>query len=49
MASEFTMLLGESVYAALAPVLLQIWQERGGRMRESWGRPVPLGMPSWAR
>lgn len=49
MESEFRSLLGDEVYDALRPVLDQVWAERGARLRESWGRPVALGMPHWAR
>ena len=49
MESEFRSLLGDEVYAALRPVLDQVWAERGARLRESWGRPVALEMPRWAR
>jgi hypothetical protein len=48
MESEFTWLLGADVYAALRPVLDQVWAERGERLRRSWGTPVALGMPHWA-
>lgn len=49
MESEFSLLLGADVYAALRPVLDQVWAERAERLRGSWGRPVALGMPRWAR
>jgi hypothetical protein len=48
MESEFSWLLGADVYAALRPVLDQVWAERGERLRRSWGQPVALGMPHWA-
>ncbi len=47
MASEFSFLLGDDVYATLLPVLDQIWDERGARLQESWGTPVPLETPRW--
>jgi hypothetical protein len=49
MASEYSTLLGESVYAALLPVLDEIWVERGQRLKRNWGRPVSLPAPRWAR
>lgn len=49
MARQYTTLLGESVYAALLPVLNQVWAERGERLKRSWGRPTALSAPTWAR
>ena len=49
MATEFSFLLGEDVYGTLLPVLEQAWAERGERLRKTWGTPVPLEMPRWAR
>jgi hypothetical protein len=49
MATEFSYLLGDDVYAALLPALEQAWEERGARLRASWGTPVPLETPSWRR
>jgi hypothetical protein len=48
MASEYSSLLGEDVYATLAAALEEIWAERGLRLRRTWGTPVPLEMPKWA-
>jgi hypothetical protein len=45
MASEYSTLLGESVYGALLPVLEEIWVERGKRLKGNWGRPVQLQAP----
>jgi len=49
MASEYTTLLGESVWNALVPTLEQIWRERGEQLSRSWGQPVELHPPRWAR
>ncbi len=49
MATEFSFLLGEDVYGTLLPVLEQAWAERGERLQKTWGTPVPLETPKWAR
>ncbi len=49
MASEYASLLGDDVWAVASPVLEQAWAERGERLRASWGTPVPLETPTWAR
>ena len=49
MESEFRSLLGDEIWDVLRPVLDQVWTERGERLRKSWGRPVALDMPRWAR
>lgn len=48
MASEYSSLLGEDVYATLLAALEEIWAERGARLQRNWGTPVPLEMPKWA-
>lgn len=49
MASEYTALLGEDVFATLLPVMEELWAQRHEHYERNWGRPVPLPTPSWAR
>jgi hypothetical protein len=49
MDSEFRSLLGDEIWDVLRRELDQAWTERGERLRGSWGQPVALGMPHWAR
>ena len=43
MASEYSMLLTPTIYAALLPALEQAWAERGERLQAAWGTPTDLG------
>jgi hypothetical protein len=49
MASELSMLLGPAAHAAIRGALDQVMAERGERLRRSWGTPVALAPPTWAR
>jgi hypothetical protein len=49
MDSEFRSVLGDEIWDVVRRELDQIWAERGERLRKSWGQPVALGMPRWAR
>lgn len=46
---EFRVRMGDTEYQEMKRALDQVMEERGERIKRSWGQPVELPMPKWAR